>query len=194
MAKFDVVNPVFLTIGNAAHTLHQISSLGRGELIELLLKGDEAPTDGVGNIRIASRLLTILEFDGLVTFGLLRKKPDGYPEEEFENLLFKPTKERLKFLYQFSGAAAPLGEEPFQTVMRIVRLRNDLVHPKIEQQVQEIENPSREALFEAIDGFFVELTDSGSFNQIRQKFDEASRQLIDSCDLVIEAPRATSVS
>lgn len=194
MAKFEVINPVFLTIGNVAHTLHQISSIGRGELCELLLNGEEAPTDGVGNIRIASIILTILEFDGLVTFGLLQKKPDDYPEEQFEELLYKPTKERLKALYQFSGATAPLGEEPFQTVMRIVKIRNDLVHPKVEHEFKEIENPSRGDLFEAIDGAFVELTDAESFNLIREKFDEASRQLRDTCRVVNEAPRATVVS
>ncbi|MCU7554417.1 hypothetical protein OCL06_07390 [Alteromonas sp. ASW11-19] len=194
MAKFEVINPVFLTIGNAAHTLHQISSIGRGELSELLLSGEEAPTDGVGNIRIASVILTILEFDGLVTFGLLQKKPDDYSEEEFEALLFRPTKERLKALYQFSGATAQLGEEPLQTVMRIVKLRNDLVHPKVENECKEIEKPSRGDLIESIDGSFVELTDPESFTLIRQKFDEASRQLRDTCSLVTEAPRATAVS
>lgn len=187
-----VVVPRHHDVDNMSFTLRAIAELSRKDFLALLNADQEVPTDGKGLIRAAAVLLSIFAFDGLVSYGLLKiSKEQGRNESaEFKCLLKKSLKERLKSLYQLSGIEAPLDRDPFQAVLSAVKLRDQLVHPKLEERVEEYANPNRNDLFEVMDGSLKEFYDPIAFAVIMDKLDEAKQKVLNECDIEDELARA----
>lgn len=187
-----VTHYMYGTLGNVAHTLNSIANISRAELLELLKSGSEAPTDGVGLIRIAALLSKIFELDGLVTHALIQKLEDNTEQSDLHALLRKPLKERIKHLYEHVGKTSPLGTEPFQTAIFLAKLRDRLVHPGVEEHEEERQPESARDLFDALDGFLVRFYEPNHYRDNYEKLEEVQRILMADCEVQHELSSATA--
>jgi hypothetical protein len=186
-------NPVYQTVGNVAYSLERLASSNREELASLLSSHTESPTDAVGNFRIGAIILKAFEFDGLVTFAICQKFNPADNEEELQTLLKQELKIRLRELYSICGLDSPCGREPFQTALRLAKVRNSIVHPQVLTGSVDVAEVTQATLFSAIDGFFGELANATRFTELCQRYREAQETLINECELQLTLPSSSVI-
>jgi hypothetical protein len=190
--KLHVENPMYQTMGNIAYTLKKIALISREDLQELLNSGVESPTDGVFNLRIASLLIRVFEFDGLISYALTSKLVEEISNEELNTILRKSLKDRIKELYALNKLKPNLGNEPFQTVLKIAKDRDRLVHPQFEKREIETKGKEKIQIFDEIDDFLAEYCSRDNFIEINKKFDIAAKIICTDCKISIVLPNATT--
>ncbi|WP_026377246.1 hypothetical protein [Aestuariibacter salexigens] len=167
----------YLDLGNAAHTIEQL-------LYEpdSMIRNDEVIA-GQGNLRFAALLLYMFEFDGFINCALQEKTGDDSAADEKLTL-----KERIKKLYELSNLSANVcGEAPFQNILNLFKLRDSLVHPKIEYSAftdEQCDGPvSNEQLSEYLTTQLLQLGEPSSFAMHKKLLEDAKNKIVEECDV-----------
>lgn len=175
MTLYRVQRPTHDALGDASEGLKKLLETPKPKLLEMLLSGDEAPSDPSGNFRLACLLLKIFEFDGLITCVLQHQMIDR--NVSCKKIFYKDLKCRIRVAYKWRGLASPLGKEPFQSAMKVVKERDKLVHPKLIDELVSIDNVTRASLFKHIDSELNVFYNKDTFNKAFDSLVETIRNV-----------------